>query len=239
MPNNSLIIPCYNEEKNLINQFDQLLTLPSKINGELILVNNGSIDSTRKILNKLSKKNPQIRIVNIKKNIGYGHGIVCGLKIAKGKYIGWTHADGQTDHEETTKGFKLLEQNPYPNNLFVMGKRGKRKLSEKIFELGMSIFESVLFKTVLYDIPAQPKIMSKAFFNTWKNPPDDFSLDLYAYVIAKKKKLSIKKFNIRYKQRILGISSWNFGLISKIKLSIKTIFYSFKLYLSIKNEVKK
>jgi len=233
---NSLIIPCYNEEKNLYKSYSKLLKIPSKIKGELILVNNGSLDGTKKILKNLSEKNPRIKIINIKKNIGYGHGILTGLKASRGKFVGWTHADGQTDHFEAIKGFAFIENEKDPNKVLIMGKRSSRKFSEKIFELLMSLFETILFKTNMNDITAQPKIMSKDFFISWKNPPVDFSLDLYAYAVAKKRNLSIKKYKINYQKRNYGISSWNDGLFSKIKLSMKTISYSIKLFKSLKNE---
>ena len=77
--NISLIIPCYNEEGNI----DILVKKSQKFlknkKNQLILVNNGSTDNTEKkiLFNKIKYKN--IEIVNIKKNIGFGHGVKRGL----------------------------------------------------------------------------------------------------------------------------------------------------------------
>ena len=195
MITNSLIIPCYNEKDNLSYLIKQCKELPLK-NTEIIFVNNGSTDGSEKIFTKLlsnTKKN--LRHINIKKNIGYGDGIIQGLKEAKGSFLGWTHADLQTHPKDAISGFNYFKKQK-SNKVFVKGKRKKRKLSENFFSIGMSIFESILFQTTFYEINAQPNLFSRDFFLSWKQPPNDFSLDLYVYFKAKKDNLHIKRFNV-------------------------------------------
>ena len=48
MPKISLIIPCYNEEKNIKPLFEQVKKLQKKIDLELIVVNNGSVIKLKK-----------------------------------------------------------------------------------------------------------------------------------------------------------------------------------------------
>ena len=56
MPKVSLIIPCYNEEKNIKPLFEQVKKLQKKIDLELIVVNNGSVDKTEKEINIFKKR---------------------------------------------------------------------------------------------------------------------------------------------------------------------------------------
>ena len=59
-----------------------------------------------------------IDILRIKKNMGYGFGIISGLKkIQEYDIIGWTHADLQTDITDITKAIKIFEE--YGDNCFV------------------------------------------------------------------------------------------------------------------------
>ena len=51
----TLIIPCYNEEKNIKELFDQISRLENKFFLEVIIVNNGSTDNSAEIIS--SKKN--------------------------------------------------------------------------------------------------------------------------------------------------------------------------------------
>jgi len=60
-------------------------------------------------------------------------------------------------------------------------------------------------------------------------PPNDFSLDLYAYFMAKKSKLTIKRFSVIFSERIHGNSKWNFGILSKYKFILRTLLYSISL----------
>ena len=93
----------------------------------------------------------------------------------------------------------------------------------------MAIFESILLKKIMWDINGQPTLFRKEFFASWENPPEDFSLDLYSYYMAKLQKLKIKRIPVSFGKRFSGVSSWNTGLKSRIKFINRTVSYSFKV----------
>ena len=191
------------------------------------MVNNGSTDNSKKILDNESKKYPRLRVLHIYKNNGYGNGIVRGLKIAKGDILGWTHADLQTDPADFLKSLKFFKNKK--DNIYVKGLRKKRFIFDEFFTLGMSIAESILFMRLMYDINAQPNVFTKNFFQSLKNFPKDFSLDLFLYVFAKYKKLKFYRFPVFFKKRLHGNSHWNFGIKSKIKFILRTLLFSISL----------
>ncbi|MBA7715899.1 Poly-beta-1,6-N-acetyl-D-glucosamine synthase [subsurface metagenome] len=92
----SLVIPFYNEEKNVREVISGLSdTLErSSIDYELVLVNNGSTDKTPQILESLAKEKPDaIKVVHVSVNQGYGGGIINGLKRVSEEYVGiWIFA---------------------------------------------------------------------------------------------------------------------------------------------------
>ena len=226
----SLIIPCYNESRNLlalVNKCKEVFTLEKDI--EFILVDNGSTDETSKLLNTIVSDLLFISIVSVKINKGYGHGILAGLAVAKGEIIGWTHADLQTDPIDVLKGLDLFHKSSNPEILFIKGRRYGRPFLDTIFTLGMSIFESTLLKKMMWDINAQPTMFHRSFFSSWKSPPDDFSLDLYAYYMAIKSGLLVKRFPVNFGKRVHGVSNWNFSLSSKYRFIKRTLLYSFDL----------
>ena len=196
-------------------------------NIEIILVDNGSTDGTEKLLKNLTFKYDYLRIVKVKKNIGYGHGILSGLKEARGEILGWTHADLQTHPADLLRGLKYFSQDNDTD--FVKGLRYGRSSVDIIFTICMSFFETILLRSFLWDINAQPTIFKRKLFNSWENPPHDFSLDLYAYFMAKKLKAKIVRFDTHFGKRIHGISSWNVDFSSKIKFIKRTLEFSFKL----------
>ena len=76
----------------------------------MILVNNGSIDDSKRVFEKtISNIKQDIKVLNVKKNIGYGHGIISGLKIAKGDILSWTHADLQTEPNDVVSAYLNLK----------------------------------------------------------------------------------------------------------------------------------
>ena len=224
----SLVIPCFNEEGTLKLILENTKEPFLNNNIDLILVNNGSTDNTKNLLENLINYYPHARFVNLENNIGYGGGILHGLSFCKGDIIGWTHADLQTDPLDCIRAFKNFSNENY-KKIFVKGKRINRPLFDQFFTFGMSIFESILLKKIIYDINAQPTLFSKTFYESWVNPPQDFSLDLYAYYLALKKGFKIKRIKVSFYKRISGISKWNTNFISKLKFIFRTIKFSLRL----------
>ena len=223
----SLVIPCFNEEANLPLLLERCLPLGENDHIEVILVNNGSTDNSQDVLDRLLPQYPFCRCVHIQVNNGYGMGILTGLRKAKGNLLAWTHADLQTDPADILKALNIFQN--YGPKIYVKGQRVKRPISDQFFTVCMGLFESVLLKSRLWDINAQPNVFSKEFFGTLENPPLDFSLDLYMLFIARKSGLKVIRFPVEFGKRVHGSSSWNINWKAKMKFIRRTIDFSFKL----------
>lgn len=224
----SIVVPCYNEEKNIpliLERFNSVITDESI---EIILVNNGSTDNSQGVLEEFLPKYSFATQVLVPENRGYGFGILSGLKAAKGEYLGWTHADMQTDPNDVLKAIKIIEEQP-SSNLYVKGNRKGRPFMDQCFTVGMSLFETVYMGQKLWDINAQPNLFHRDFYNSWERPPHDFSLDLYALYMAKKNGLLLIRFDVIFPERVHGSSSWNTGLKAKYKFIKRTLKFSFEL----------
>jgi glycosyltransferase involved in cell wall biosynthesis len=225
----SIVIPCYNEARNIPLVLEGFKKAISRTDMELIVVDNGSTDHTQTVLKEILPQYLFARMVKVEINQGYGFGILSGLKSAQGEYIGWTHADCQTDPQDVIKAFELIEKQGNSRDIFVKGNRRGRPLFDQVFTIGMSFFESLLLGQRLWDINAQPNILHRSFFETWRNPPNDFALDLYALYLARRKKLNIFRFSVVFPPRIYGASHWNTGLKAKWKFIKRTVDFSFSL----------
>ena len=230
----SLVIPCYNESANLPLLFERCKKLVDAAEGkvEVVIVNNGSSDDSDEVLNKLMPQSSACRMVKVEVNQGYGFGILSGLKSCESDVIGWTHADLQTDPMDLLDAIRIYEKQGEQS--FVKGERYGRPIADTFFTVGMSFFETMLMRTGLWDINAQPTLFPKSFFQTWDNPPFDFSLDLYAYYMAKKAGLRIFRFPVLFGERAHGVSNWNVDWESKKKFIKRTIDYSFELKKKVK-----
>ena len=109
----SIIIPCYNEAPNLINLLDNLSPIISRDDTEVILVENGSTDNSKDLFKTTIEHHfPQVTTVYVNTNKGYGYGILQGVQVATGDYIGWIHADLQVDASILLKFFDYAKSNP-------------------------------------------------------------------------------------------------------------------------------
>jgi glycosyltransferase involved in cell wall biosynthesis len=225
----SLIIPCYNESKSIPQLLESCQAAFEKQDVEVIIVDNGSIDNTQEVLSDILANYSFIKLVTVKENIGYGNGILQGLNSASGEIIGWTHADLQTNPADINSALTFFEQSNNIETIFVKGERYGRSITDVFFTIGMALFESVLMRTWMWDINAQPTLFHKSFFESWVEPPNDFSLDLFAYFIAKKKGFVIKRFPVLFSERMHGVSSWNISWSNKYKFIKRTLQFSFLL----------
>ncbi len=232
--NLSLIIPCYNEEDNLTLLLKKLLKIQLECH-EIILVDNGSTDNTsEKIENFIKKNDSCIKLLKINKNIGYGHGIMSGVKKASGQIIAWTHADLQTDPQDVINAYQLFLSNKQGRNFILKGKRKKRNLFDNLFTSLMSIISSIAFNVKLSDINAQPKMFPREFCKHIIQAPNDFALDLFFLVQALKKGYDIIEFPVIFKNRNYGISKGGGSILGKLKLTLRTLSYINKLRISLK-----
>ena len=219
----SIIIPCYNEEMSLNKLVDNCLTNIND-NFEIILVDNGSTDNTFKCLIdfNLPKNIIPLRIEN---NIGFGHGVLFGLNHAKGEILSWTHADLQTDISDIIVGYNRFKIELINKSCMVKGTRKKRNFIDFFFSLSMGLYSSILLRTWLYDINAQPKIFHRDYLNEFKNPPHDFSLELYLIYFFKSNKIDVKSFPVHFKKRLYGEAKGGGSLKAKIRLIKRTLNY--------------
>lgn len=93
----SIVIPIYNVEKYLRNCIDSIMNQQFQ-DFELILVNDGSIDSSLEICREYEEKDKRIKLIN-KKNGGLSSARNAGLGIAKGKYISFIDPDDSINEE--------------------------------------------------------------------------------------------------------------------------------------------
>lgn len=98
----SIVIPIFNEEENLHNLYSRIVSSsPSfKEDFELLLVDDGSQDSSLQIMKEFSAKDERVRVVKLSRNFGHQPAISAGIQEAKGDCIIIMDGDLQDPPEE-------------------------------------------------------------------------------------------------------------------------------------------
>ncbi len=160
----SLVLPCFNEEENIEATVRSCSEWFKKdgIDGEIIVVNDGSSDGSEKILSGLKSDMSELVVINHEANKGYGAAVKSGCDKANKDLIAFMDSDGQFDPSDFSK--LLTKISKYD---FVAGWREKRAdravrtLNAKLFNVVVRVFLGVRVK----DLNCAMKVFKKSI---WK-----------------------------------------------------------------------
>ncbi len=173
----SIILPVYNEQKAIEETIFQLIQVKKNIDFEveIILINDGSSDSTEVILRKLSQED--FLVIHHKRNLGYGAALKTGVRAAKYAYIAITDADNTYPNNRIPEFFhKVLE-----NDIDMMvgartGKSVKISLIRKSAKWVLTKIANYLANVKIPDINSGFRIMKKEVVKSFlKILPEGFS----------------------------------------------------------------
>ncbi len=107
----SVVLPAFNEEENLsVTVADAVAHLSRLTNTyEIIIVNDGSSDTTAAVAQLLSRENPRVRLVSHSSNRGYGAAVRSGFAAACHDLVFLTDADGQFSFKSLSEFLKNIE----------------------------------------------------------------------------------------------------------------------------------
>ena len=146
----SIVIPCYNEGKKLINNLQKINNFMEHINNnyEIIVVDDGSTDDTYLTLYSNLKNIKNTRISSYSPNKGKGNAVRTGIQEAKGDYIFFMDADLSTDLEAIDKTLEVFKNNPDTD--IVIGNRRMNDSTEKKGLIRKIISKGCHFITMLF-----------------------------------------------------------------------------------------
>ena len=107
----SVVIPMYNEAENAESTLRRVGDALGSFQGsyEIVAVDDGSVDNTCEVLNRLAKKNAKIRVVSYQKNRGRGMALRTGFKASRGEVIVSIDADLSYDPRYIPEVFEALK----------------------------------------------------------------------------------------------------------------------------------
>lgn len=111
----SIVIPLYNEEESLpelVEWIDRVVNI-MKIDAEIILVDDGSTDSSWQVVEQLSKRFSLVRGIKFRRNYGKSAALHTGFNATRGEVVITMDADLQDSPDEIPELFKLIKEDGY------------------------------------------------------------------------------------------------------------------------------
>ena len=220
-----LIIPAYNEEKNIVKTVEAIKKY-KKIKLDYIVINDGSIDNTKKVMEE-----NDINFIDLPFNLGIGAAVQTGYKYAL--YHNYDIAiqfdgDGQHDINSVDKLIEPIINDDYD---MVVGSRYidntssfKSTFSRRVGIKVISFLIKMLSKKVLKDVTSGYRAVNKNIIEVFANYyPYDFPEPITNYALLK----------MGYKCKETGVNMFEReGGVSSIR-ALKSIYYMFNVCLSI------
>lgn len=147
----SVIIPIYNEEKNLNELYKRLIDSVSKVSQEyeIVFVNDGSKDKSYNKIVEFANNNQKVKYINFSRNFGHQIAISAGLDYCKGKAIIIIDGDLQDPPELIPDLYKKHKE-----GFNVVSAKRKTRKGENLFKkITAKFFYRILSKITSINIP--------------------------------------------------------------------------------------
>lgn len=147
----SIVAPVFNEEETLPNFYERIVAVMDALNEpfELLLVNDGSRDSSFQIMKNLHKQDPRVHVIDFSRNFGHQIAISAGLDYAQGQAVIIIDSDLQDPPEVIPR---LIER--WKNGAEVVYAQRAKRVGETKFKLvTASLFYRLIRSITSVDIP--------------------------------------------------------------------------------------
>ena len=206
----SFVMPCYNEEACLRATAGELLDAfeHAGVPLELVLVDNGSRDSTGAIIDELIAEGRPVVKVTVSANQGYGNGVLEGLKACSAPLVGYLCADGQVAAVEAVRTYQQARDAGGPVLAKVRRRfrqdSWRRKLVSSLYNFGMQFLFGWLHSI---DLNASPKVFPRVALASLRLESKDWFLDPELMLKAKPLGLTILERDVEGLPRAGGKSN--------------------------------
>lgn len=226
----SIFFPFYNEEANIEAVARAALEAAPRFaeTFEIILVNDGSLDRTAEIADRLAASSEHIVAVHNRPNIGYGGALRKGFETAQYEYIFFSDGDGQFDINELDKLIALLEKTD-----LAVGYRAKRADTwlRNFNAWGWRCLIRLLFGLKVRDIDCAFKLLPRRLFDDIELKSDGAMVSAELLAKAKYKGYRIRETAISHYPRTAGDSTG-----ANLRVILKAFRELFKLRREIRRE---
>jgi glycosyltransferase involved in cell wall biosynthesis len=159
--NLSVIIPVYNEVNNINTIVKRVQD--TKLAGEIVIVDDGSMDGTRDVLQKMDGKK-KVRVILHEKNQGKGAAVVTGMRAAKGDIILIQDADLEYDPRDYPELLKPIQEeiaDVVYGSRFLGGPHRVTMFWHQVANKLLTFLTNILYDSILTDMETGYKVFRR------------------------------------------------------------------------------
>lgn len=207
-PTISVFFPCYNDEKTIVTLVETAISNLKQVasDWEVIVIDDGSKDSSREVLTKAAKKYKDLKLVFHAKNKGYGGALKTGFKTAKKDLVFYTDGDGQYDVNELPLLVSLMTRDVN----FVNGIKMERQDARyRIFFGNLhKFFNRWLFWLPVYDVDCDFRLIRRSLLDKVNLKSNSGSICVELVKKAQREGAKFREVSVHHYERKFGHSQF-------------------------------
>ncbi len=222
----SIIIPVFNESESIGYLLDEVLNVmcSNKLNFEIVVVNDGSQDSTSNVLDELTIKIKELTVITLRTNYGQTAAMAAGFDNSNGEVVITLDGDLQNDPNDIPKlishineGYDLICGWRYDRKDKLINRRIPSKIANKLIANVTGL--------KLHDYGCSLKAFKKEIL-------DDIKLygELHRFlpVLAKIEGAKIKEIKVNHRSRKYGSSKYGIDRTFRVLMDLLTVWFMTK-----------
>lgn len=204
----SAVLPAFNEEENIETATTRMAEVLGSLHlhdWEVIIVNDGSVDSTGEVADRLAAADPtHIKVFHHNPNRGYAEALKTGFTSARSQLIFYTDSDNQFDVRELKNLLPLIEDAD-----IVCGFRIYRfdPLTRLVLSWGFNLIVRIIFRIGVRDIDCAFKLFRREVFDKIQIESKKFFVDAEVLAKAKYYGFRLAEVGVRHYPRPAGRST--------------------------------
>lgn len=199
----TVILPCYNEAERLPGTLQALLAHLSRVPDEveLLLVDDGSTDTTAEVANAVAAVDARVRVLSCHPNRGKGFAVRAGMLAAEGELIVFTDADGSYGPSELDRVVGALGVAPVAIGARATGTSGPvaRRVASRVFNLAIRVLLGLPFGDTQSGLKGFRRVAAREIFS--RAHLDGFAFDVEALWLARRLGLQVAEVRVQATER--------------------------------------
>jgi dolichol-phosphate mannosyltransferase len=217
----SVVIPVFNEAACIRQLLDEIRAqLEGRVHYEVIVVDDGSTDSTAAVLADCRRELPRLRVLRHRQCYGQSAALASGINAARAPWIATLDGDGQNDPADIMKLYQAMEQSPAEVMLIAGARRQRhdnwlRKVSSRV----ANRVRAALLGDDTFDTGCGLKLLPRAVFLSL---PQFSHMHRFLPALVQRQGGEVQSVDVNHRPRQLGSSKY--GVMNRLWVGIIDLF---------------